>query len=419
MASSGNSGQGQNGRIWTRDERGSIAIIFAIALIPLVGFVGVALDSLRALRAAEVASDALDAAALAAAKAMNEQDLDDAELLDVARRYFEANTRTSSVSGEASFTGLSLGTDRRRGAVTLSVATSMPTTFASILHVDRISFTRSTTAVYDQNDLELGLMLDITGSMAGRKIRDLRLAAGDLVDILIPERGGTAAIRVGVAPYAAAVNAGPYAAAVTGGASRDGCVIEREGSHAYDDAAPRGGARLGAYPSRDVPRNDNYGCPRSQVQPLTSDRSTLHRAIDRLDADGYTAGHLGAAWAWYLVSPEWAGVWPGESAPAPYGSRRLIKAVVLMTDGEFNTSYRNGRTNRTSDSQARNICDEMKARDVVVFTVGFDLREAGAIRTLEDCASSPKHHYLAASGEDLRKAFLDIGVKLTNLRLSE
>ncbi|MGE0612192.1 MAG: pilus assembly protein TadG-related protein [Hyphomicrobiales bacterium] len=402
-----------------RDEGGAIAIIFAIVLVPLIGFAGVAIDSLRALRAAEVASNALDAAALAAAKAMNEQDLDDGELLEVARRYFEANARSSSVSREANFSGLSLDADRRRGAVTLSVDTSMPTTFASILHVDRISFTRSATAVYDQNDLELGLMLDVTGSMAGRKIRDLRDAAGDLVDILIPERGGTASIRVGVAPYAAAVNAGRFAATVTGGASRDGCVIEREGAHAYDDAVPTGRSLLGAYPSRDVPRNDNYDCPRSEVQPLTGDRGTLHRAIGRLDASGFTAGHLGAAWAWYLVSPEWAGIWPDESAPSPYGTRRLIKAVVLMTDGEFNTSYLNGRANRTSDDQARNICEEMKAKDIVVFTVGFDLREAGAIRTLENCASSPRHHYLAADGAALRSAFMDIGVKLTNLRLSE
>ncbi|MEC9369612.1 MAG: pilus assembly protein TadG-related protein [Pseudomonadota bacterium] len=404
---------------WINDRNGNIAIIFAMSLVPLVSFTGLAIDSLRALRAAEVASDALDAAALATAKVMSESDLDDGELLVVARRYFEANTSSSSVSREATFTGLSLGADRRRGAITLSVDASLPTSFGRIMNIDRINLSRASTAVFDQNDLELGLMLDVTGSMSGRKIRDLRLAAGDLVDILIPERVGGASIRLGIAPYAAAVNAGPYASRVSGGASRDGCVIEREGAHAYDDSAPSGANTLGAYPSRDVARNDNYDCPRSQVQPLTDNRRVLHRAIDRLDAGGYTAGHLGAAWAWYLVSPAWAGIWPGESTPAPYGSKRLVKAVVLMTDGEFNTSYRNGRANRTSDEQARNICDEMKARDVVVFTIGFDLKETAAIRTLEDCASSDRHHYLAADGEALRKAFLDIGVKLTNLRISQ
>ena len=29
-----------------------------------------------------------------------------------------------------------------------------------------------------------------------------------------------------------------------------------------------------------------------------------------------TAGQLGAAWAWYLVSPNWSGVWPASGKPA-------------------------------------------------------------------------------------------------------
>mgnify|MGYP002626152809 FL=1 len=141
-------------------------------------------------------------------------------------------------------------------------------------------------------------------------------------------------------------------------------------------------------------------------------------AVDRFRADGWTAGHIGAAWAWYTVSPKWSSIWPAESRPEPYGKRDLVKAVVMMTDGEFNTSYRNGSQNGTSGDQARKICENMKDENVVVFTVGFDLRERNAIRTLEECATSARYHYLAEDGEDLRRAFNDIAVKLTQLRIT-
>ena len=42
----------------------------------------------------------------------------------------------------------------------------------------------------EQHDIELAMALDVTGSMSGSKIADLRTAATDLVDILLPA-GGT------------------------------------------------------------------------------------------------------------------------------------------------------------------------------------------------------------------------------------
>jgi uncharacterized protein YegL len=291
---------------------------------------------------------------------------------------------------------------------------------------------RSSTAIFKQTDLEVSLMLDTTGSMSGQKIRDLRDAASDLVKKLIPENSKGKTARIALAPYASSVNAGPYKARITDPGSRgrfkmagfgsgfggDDCVVERDGSHAYDDTAPGRGAWLGTHPEAGHPTNSRYDCPRSEIVPLTSERDRLLRSISDFRAEGYTAGHVGTAWSWYLVSPEWASIWPAASRPEPYGKRNLVKAVVLMTDGEFNTSYRNGQINQTADDQARSLCDRMKDKDVVVFTVGFDLRERNAIRTLEECATAERYHYLAENGDDLRRAFLDIATKLTQLRIT-
>ena len=59
-------------------------------------------------------------------------------------------------------------------------------------------------------------------------------------------------------------------------------------------------------------------------------------------ASGSTAGHIGTAWGWYMISPTFSYLWPTASQPAAYGEDHLFKIVILMTDGEFNTFYCNG-----------------------------------------------------------------------------
>lgn len=419
-------------RQFLADSRGSIALLFAVLLVPALVMVGLALDTSRAMNAAETAQNAVDAAALAAARIMSDQELSEDEAKVAALKFFAANVEGEGKLKYADYSNLTVDANPATGEVTVSVTAHVETTLGLLARVDAFDMTRSSTAIFKQTDLEVSLMLDTTGSMSGRKIRDLKEAASDLVKKLIPENASGHTARIALAPYASSVNAGPYKDRVTDPRKRsrfslagfgprfggDNCVVERDGSHAYNDTAPRRDAWLGTHPDRDYPTNGRYDCPRSEIVPLTNDRTNLLNSIRGFRAEGYTAGHIGTAWSWYLVSPEWASIWPSNSKPEPYGKRNLIKAVVLMTDGEFNTSYRNGQINRTADNQARTLCDRMKEKDVVVFTVGFELHESNAIRTLEECATAERYHYLAENGDDLRRAFLDIATKLTQLRIT-
>lgn len=419
-------------RRFLSDARGNVAILFAILLVPSLVLMGLAIDTSRGLSAAETAQNALDASALAAARAMSEQDLNTDEVAALAEQYFKANVEGEGKLTYADYRGFNVEADPDTGEVTVTVSTKVETTLGQLARIEAFDIARSSTAIFKQTDLEVSLMLDTTGSMSGRKIRDLKLAASDLVKKLIPEESGDNSARIALAPYASSVNAGSFKHKVVDprsvrrfslagfgvGRGGDNCVVERDGSHAYDDTAPGRNAWLGTHPEAGYPVNSRYDCPRSEVVPLTSDRRHLLRSIDGFQAEGYTAGHVGTAWSWYLVSPQWAHIWPAESKPEPYGKRNLVKAVVLMTDGEFNTSYRNGQLNRTADEQARTLCDRMKDKEVVVFTVGFELRERNAIQTLEECATSERYHYLAENGDDLRRAFRDIATRLTQLRIT-
>ena len=120
------------------------------------------------------------------------------------------------------------------------------------------------------------------------------------------------------------------------------------------------------------------------------------------------------AWARYLISPNWSGVWPSASAPLPYGDPRDVKAVILMTDGEFNTEY---SALGTSAQQARQHCDAMKADGVVVYAVAFQAGGA-AEALLQQCATSASTYFRTSTGSALRDAYREIGLQLRRLRIS-
>jgi hypothetical protein len=151
--------------------------------------------------------------------------------------------------------------------------------------------------------------------------------------------------------------------------------------------------------------------------PLSTDKSALKNRITAFAASGSTAGHLGTAWAWYLLSPEWSSVFTGTAAPKAYGTPKLRKIAVLMTDGEYNLYYSSGQGDSTT--QARTLCTNMKAAGVEVFTVGFMLDTDISKETMRQCASSEDKAFLAENGQQLADAFRAIAYKLVPIHLKK
>ncbi|MGE0701378.1 MAG: pilus assembly protein, partial [Hyphomicrobiaceae bacterium] len=323
-------------REWLGDRRGSVAILFSLTVIVLVLTIGLAIDGARAYNISTRVSAALDAAALAAAKMLDDPDNTDADIQERALRFFAAQLETIPVGG-VSLGSPAVDIDRQRGAVEINVNVAVTTTLGQIAGLDKFEFPRSARVAFTQKFVELAMVLDITGSMCQPcdKIDGLKAAAHAAVANMINPSVPFGYNRIAIVPYSAAVNAGPFAADVSRGASTDGCVVERSGSHNADDIAPNGANALGV---ADWSANNQYTCPTPTVMPLTADRATLDSKIDSLTAGGFTAGHIGLAWGWYMLSKHWKNVWPAASKPKD-PDPKVIKAVLLMTDGEFNTSY--------------------------------------------------------------------------------
>lgn len=215
------------------------------------------------------------------------------------------------------------------------------------------------------------------------------------------------------------------------------CVWEREGSEKFTDTSPgenRYLAHREAWFEEDEDHNDGgtwqtghqnrpdggwytgTECRASQPIALTNNRAELISHVTSLNAGGGTAGHLGVAWSWYLVSEFWGGVFTGSSAPMPYAEPDSSKVVILMTDGSFNAEIfpEQGR----SDAQARDLCDNMKASDVKVYAVALNAPSSGR-QVLSYCASGPEFYFEPNSAAELTDAYKQIATSISDLRISQ
>lgn len=205
------------------------------------------------------------------------------------------------------------------------------------------------------------------------------------------------------------------------------CVTERTStSTRYTDDAPSSGNNVGAYNQSATGTTNklNYsadgkcyvaGRELPSIIPLTSSKSTLQSFFTNATAGGATPGHLGHAWAWYMLSPKWSSIWPSASKPADYTDTGTRKIAIIMTDGEYNTQYSNVATR----TQALALCASMKAANVEVYTIGFGFStgsvagdgtsEGNAKDLLTQCSSGQNHYYFPYDASALSDVFNNIG----------
>jgi Flp pilus assembly protein TadG len=423
-------------------EEGSILQIFALSIVVVCGMIGLAIDGGRAMSASNKASASLDAAALAATRALIQTGANDAELLEVARKYFEENTKQGA-GLLAQYENVQLEVDRATKTVRVSADVKVKTTFSNVIGYNAFNFSTDATASFNVKDIELGVALDVTGSMNSYgKIAALRLASADLVNTLIPDSGAINEVSIGIAPYSGAIRLPESLAKAASNDISSDCVVERTSADRYSDAAPSPTSAF-VFPThglKDFDPEDGKGsynltdddraksCPAIEARGLTNDKPVLLDLIASLTASGPTSGHIGGQWAWNIVSPNWSGLWPDSlEAKAydtrPMAERELVKAVIFMTDGVFNTAY--GNKPVSSADQAKNLCQAMKDKTVIVYTVFFrDPTTPLTHPTLLECASEDettgsKLFYTADNADELKTVFRNIAINLTNLRLSQ
>ncbi|MEO1280900.1 MAG: pilus assembly protein TadG-related protein [Pseudomonadota bacterium] len=437
-------------RTFKRDESGLIGIKMALAMVPVMAITGAAMDYGKAVSQKFELQQKLDAATIAVCT----RGTRGAE--EVLREYLNNSLLSMGKTLSADDNVEAVGSDQAvlldpnfdpaTNQIKPRLVTTSDTITLNFLDIEKFDIEVTSGVACGTKRLELAVMLDTTGSMnsyagGSRKMDSMKYAGNDLIDIFKSnmEAGAT---RIALVPFAEAVNVGDIAEDVRGpynsGTSYSpgsykykykksrtryrtdritDCVSERTGTHAYTNAPPSQ-----AYVGRVYTSNGNCK-PSHEIMPLTNNEQALRGRINSLNTTGGTAGHLGTAWSWYLISDSWGYLFQTESQPEPKNEEELTKAVILMTDGEYNEEYCNGvdtdriwncsAPNGNSKTQSLALCEAMKTDGVQVYTVGFGISSnSSQAQLLKDCATDDAKYFFPYDGTELRAAFASIGAQL-------
>jgi Flp pilus assembly protein TadG len=185
-------------------------------------------------------------------------------------------------------------------------------------------------------------------------------------------------------------------------------------------------------------KGPNKGCSLEPVMRLTDDFNALKTAVGQMNATGNTNVPIGMMWGWHTLSPN-APFADGQA----YGTNRLQKIAILMTDGEnVNSTASNpdnsvyagvgmiwqnrlgvgsgssGTARRTAmDARLAELCTNMRAQGIIIYTVGVQV-DSRTQTLLRECATSPSNYFNVTNVNDIGSAFDRIAGAIENLRIA-
>lgn len=365
-------------RAFGRSEDGSVIILTLLLLITMLVMGGMAVDFMRFEARRATLQSVSDRAVLAAANL--DQALDSkAVVVD----YFEKAGFPTAIVGEPIVDNMA-GTR----AVRVDSRIDLNTFYLRLIGIDQLEVPAQSAAVEGTGNVEVSLVLDISGSMSttvagtGRtRMQLLREAASRFVDALIkPEYEDQ--ISMSLVSYSQHVNVGngifnaltTTPATLTSTGYVDSSLVAADGtvngqpsytnpSRCVDflpsefatttfdtDRTYQQVERLEFYSNRNANNIIRPLCPQESFEgiiPLTQNGTVLKQAINQFVPTTFTSIHLGMKWGVSLldpsmrdllagvpgVDPAFAGVRPMDYSSAS-NAVNTVKYVVLMTDGE-------------------------------------------------------------------------------------
>ena len=354
-----------------RDEDGSM-IIFAMFLMIMMLIVGgMAVDMMRFESTRARLQATLDRAILAASDLEQNRDAE-----DVVRDYFAKAGLLDQI------TSITVTEAINSKEVTATAAMDVDTMFMSLVGIESLLAPATGTAIENVSDIEIMLVLDVSGSMQNNgKIGNLRDAANEFVASIlandIEQR-----ISIGIVPFNGQVNLGPvllarYNIIDQTGVTNSNCVDLPPAAYAQLGLATTlampqtahadtfsGTDRSNAFRTvaNNLPRATNIWCPLipgNIVRLPTSSIAALQLHISGLTAVGATSINAGMRWGSALLDPGSRPLFTNliaanqipsylETRPYDYNRNNTLKVVVLMTDGEHfaeervNPGFRSG-----------------------------------------------------------------------------
>ena len=340
-------------RVFWADEAGAILPFALIMFVLMLMAGGMAIDLMRRESARVILQNTVDRAVLAAADL---DQLEDAE--DVVNGYFDAAGLREHLIDVDIDEGLNYRT------VHAETAADVDMMFQNMVGIETMVAPAASTAEERIQNVEISLVVDISGSMGGSRITNLKNAADEFIDTVIsadpPEADqATGITSLSIIPYQGMVNIGDDLGAqfnLTNDHNYSQCVV-----FDYDDylqsaiTTTQSLNRMAHFEDSSSEHSPirNPNCATNDDEAIIAysvDRDDLKDKIDDLSAGGWTAIDVGLKWGVALLDPaarpainglEAANVVHEElrDRPADHSDRETLKVVVLMTDGDNTNQY--------------------------------------------------------------------------------
>lgn len=311
--------------------------------------------------------------------------------------------------------------------VTVAPAGSMPTIFMRMLGVNNFDMAtpaRAIEAMGEPPDVEVVLVLDVSGSMSWMtsngltRIANLRVAARDLVEELYQD----------TEPGKMAVTLVPY----------DSWVLPPAGFMTNFANFPAGSGACADFTQWNVATDSinaqftRHSCNTASwrlVRPYLDNYEDAVSHIDNLIASTTTSIDLGVRFGSMFFDPsirpaiqqmvdngqisqQFAG------RPHDWNAENVIRAMVLMTDGEnccFGRWDSRSPSRSVQDAQTVAACQSLRQQGVLIYAVAFEA-PPGGVDMMQQCASTA-NHFFNTSGEGIADVFRSIGAHIQTQRL--
>lgn len=337
---------------YTRETDGNITIFGLMGVFVMLVYGGIGIDMIYSEVERTRLQNTLDRAVLAAADL--EQQIDPEFLVQdyLTKMNLEDTLADVNITVDS---GLNFRT------VTAEAQRTYNSNFLHLLGFDKLQSSGLAAAEERISNIEISLVLDISGSMGqNSKIENLRTAATEFVDTVI-NNDDAGLTTISIIPYNATVSLGPTLSqyyTLTNEHNTSNCAIFPDSAFSSRAISPTSPLqRLAHFDPYTLDENttvtpDSW-CPVGTYGSMiahSSDRDELVAHIATLSAGGNTAIDLGMKWGVALLDPSARPVVDdliadghvvAEAAgrPAAYDAPDALKIAVVMTDGMNTTQF--------------------------------------------------------------------------------
>jgi len=413
-------------RSFWKNSSGNVSMIFGLSAIPLFIAAGATIEYLNLSKARTEMQAAVDSAALAAA---NTYAIGGTTYEDTAETYIDKNLPSALKPGTLD---VDVKVDKTANTLKVVATGQVESAFGDIMNLGGAdnagetaseaptgigaSATVSLPVFSDFHKGEVAVVVDFSWSMYDkvdgvRKYISMRDAAVKMINDLT-QNGVNNDVKFGLVPFSESVRVTMQKNYMDGQSSSSNwtkCIEDRKYPYNRQATTPSttnsnsNKTRWGYYGSDLCGDYEQYNVT---VKPLTTNHASTKSQINQMYPIGNTHIALGMEMAYHLLTPN-----------APYtegvamGTADTLKAVILLTDGaQTSAGYGNNNVWSVAAAEANTsaICTALKAAQVRVVTVSFDLNDvadAASELRLKNCASGPEYYFDTDNNAELASAF--------------